>query len=822
MIGCDEEDWHEQNLLVLKNLIEESNFHLFKDSMLDYFSENPFVLDSYLSHWIHLLVKEFESFKLDISRIFYSLFKIRGEKSCTCFLPNAIEAFPKFIDYFIETFSLEAEETWKIQYVLILWIGQFFKLPFQLRNHLDENYKPKFDSMLILIEAYAKNNNFLNKPCSQLLARLGYPYEDWPLLSKLYYLNELSKINPDKVDLSLIPEKSHSPLEIKLSCKILKRLNKNVDLLLKYSFYNDSQVRFTASKGVAAQIFNQKQANNSNFKEFVERVLNYLINFKSFNGADLCRTFHGGALLIGEFCRLGLISKDQFDLTASIIVKFLCFEYSKGTFALGSNVRDAACYAVWALVRSYSDYLTESIPHRLIFMSLFDREVGCRRAAAAAFQELVGRCNLERKFSHGIEILQFINFHTVNLDSLNSLKELIKFESFSEYLITEFISRCIMHWDIKKRRESVELFNIIYEAYPEKTIEILTNQEPANDEDFIKIHGFYLALSKINHSKVMALVERGYENILQLDVKDVAFELLSEAYLNLLISFPYLEEYKKMIPFINSCLVHRLENISTLAVSALFSLNTEYANQTEVADLMKGFLPKADKSLDSLARIGYCRALAAIPLTTPPGPFLRLSLKIAERTSLNIEERLAALEAHKSLIERFYSESNIEQIENWNIRIFKLGFDWTIDNTRGDVGSFIRLKILLLLTFLKNNKGVVSQDFESLAWRMACERLDRVRAEALNYLSLLYNFDCLYEFIAKQFHLFSKNCQYQILMGLISQKTGLSRCDQRIDSILEKYLGNEIVEFADKFDEKLWSKFKSSNHSESQIDVPTE
>lgn len=82
----------------------------------------------------------------------------------------------------------------------------------------------------------------------------------------------------------------------------------------------------------------------------------------------------------------------------------LYFDIRKGAHSIGTNVRDAAAYVIWALARAQD--ASSLSPHavklaqNLVCVSLFDRDVSIRRAASAAFQEHVGRMVWRYHVSH--------------------------------------------------------------------------------------------------------------------------------------------------------------------------------------------------------------------------------------------------------------------------------------------------------------------------------------------------------------------------------------------------------------------------------------
>jgi hypothetical protein len=107
------------------------------------------------------------------------------------------------------------------------------------------------------------------------------------------------------------------------------------------------------------------------------------------------RSWHGACLCLAELARRGLLLPARLGELVPIVVQAIGYDVRRGQHSVGAHVRDAACYTCWAFARAYSPEVLR--PHvkelsvALVLASLFDREVNCRRAASAAFQESVGR-----------------------------------------------------------------------------------------------------------------------------------------------------------------------------------------------------------------------------------------------------------------------------------------------------------------------------------------------------------------------------------------------------------------------------------------------
>jgi len=183
-----------------------------------------------------------------------------------------------------------------------------------------------------------------------------------------------------------------------------------IQLLLESLKDPENAVRWTAAKGLGR--ITQRLT-----KDFADQVVEQLQDLFAENVSD--SSWHGGCLALAELCRRGLLLPERLDAYVAVLDKALLYDENRGNHTVGAHVRDAACYVVWSFARAYSPEIMKPHVHtlstKLIIVSLFDREINCRRAASATFQECVGR---QGNFPHGIEILTEADYftlsHTVN------------------------------------------------------------------------------------------------------------------------------------------------------------------------------------------------------------------------------------------------------------------------------------------------------------------------------------------------------------------------------------------------------------------------
>uniref|UniRef100_A0AAA9U1Z4 Tubulin-specific chaperone D n=1 Tax=Bos taurus TaxID=9913 RepID=A0AAA9U1Z4_BOVIN len=167
----------------------------------------------------------------------------------------------------------------------------------------------------------------------------------------------------------------------------------------------DTIVRWSAAKGIGRMAGRLP-------KELADDVTGSVLDCFSFQETD--SAWHGGCLALAELGRRGLLLPSRLSDVVPVILRALTYEEKRGACSVGSNVRDAACYVCWAFARAYEPQelkpFVAAISSALVIATVFDRDVNCRRAASAAFQENVGR---QGTFPHGIDILTTADYFAV-------------------------------------------------------------------------------------------------------------------------------------------------------------------------------------------------------------------------------------------------------------------------------------------------------------------------------------------------------------------------------------------------------------------------
>jgi len=169
--------------------------------------------------------------------------------------------------------------------------------------------------------------------------------------------------------------------------------------------------------------------------------------------AENDNAWHGACLSLAELARRGLLLPKRLGEVVPIVVRAMHYDVPRGQHSVGSHVRDAACYTCWAFARAYAPAILEpyvpDLSKAIVLACVFDREINCRRAASAAFQECVGRQGADN-FKHGISILTAADYFTLGnrTDAYTSVAFYIAaFEEYRRPIIDCLYEDKLFHWD---------------------------------------------------------------------------------------------------------------------------------------------------------------------------------------------------------------------------------------------------------------------------------------------------------------------------------------------------------------------------------------
>ncbi|KAF2121516.1 armadillo-type protein [Lophiotrema nucula] len=214
-------------------------------------------------------------------------------------------------------------------------------------------------------------------------------------------------------------------------------LEEVIEYLLEALADGDTPVRYSASK--ALSIITMKLESEM-AGDVVEAILGSLSENVYWQGAKRNLSgvnplrWHGLTLTLSHLLYRRAVSTTQFPDVLNALLLALAFEQRSATGAsIGTNVRDAACFGIWALSRRYatSDLLAvdttsvrasehhkgisilQVLALELLVTACLDPAGNIRRGSSAALQELIGRN--PNTVEEGIPLVQVVDFHAVGL-----------------------------------------------------------------------------------------------------------------------------------------------------------------------------------------------------------------------------------------------------------------------------------------------------------------------------------------------------------------------------------------------------------------------
>lgn len=542
--------------------------------------------------------------------------------------------------------------------------------------------------------------------------------------------------------------------------------------------------------------------------------------------------WHGATLTLATFLRQRAVrSTEVMARVVGCIVESLRFEQRRSTFAVGGNVRDAACYAAWSLARSYTtDELqgagdivvaaTEFEEGRKIIQLLATELVvtGCtdplgnvRRAASAALQELVGRhsgCVTE-----GISLVQAVDYNAVALRPRSIISVAAHAVGLAEEYWKAVVFGLVDGWrgigssdDEGRRLAATSLGNMVQVRFPSDdrtgfqergTFVFRAIMQRAQTEGLQHLeiyHGCLRALAEVLHGlpddslgieDIVALHTSAFSKLKGHEYTNPAMrpELTAEATSRLVRALAIhtsshlpqgSRSWKQWTAIIEASLERSEERVLDEVIPAVKALLDKLSGKNRDA-LVDSWIKKV--SSPSYNRRGPILALGEVLSDTPstePGfeEITRVLILAAKRTG-EVEVRVAAVRALGR--GKHFSSRAIDTIVE--------GLDDYAVDLRGDVGSWVRAEaIASVLSLWPHVPGERRWIVFSKLVRLSVEKLDRLRlqaGEALVSLSTTSFADTVN--LPQNLHLLSMEAYFSSLLDILS----LEQCR---NALLEGYI----------------------------------
>ena len=304
--------------------------------------------------------------------------------------------------------------------------------------------------------------------------------------------------------------------------EIPDQVEDSMDQLLRSLTDSATVVRWSAAKGIG-RLTERLPA------ICADDVLDALLQL-CIDNTDRDQAWHGACLALAELARRGLLLPARLGEVVPIVVQAIGYDIRRGNHSVGTHVRDASCYVCWAFARAYSPTVLKpyvrALSVALVLTSLFDREVNCRRAASAAFQESVGRQGADN-FPHGIAILTTADYYSLGnrSDSFLTLAlDIAKFEEYQTQIIRHLADVKLLHWDIEIRSLASRSLARVSKLNPSYSATNVLPKllEQCFSDDLVVRHGSLLGVAEI----VLAFGEANQGDVLNDEIKLLIAELV--------------------------------------------------------------------------------------------------------------------------------------------------------------------------------------------------------------------------------------------------------------------------------------------------------
>uniref|UniRef100_A0A2I2Z5E0 Tubulin-specific chaperone D n=1 Tax=Gorilla gorilla gorilla TaxID=9595 RepID=A0A2I2Z5E0_GORGO len=510
----------------------------------------------------------------------------------------------------------------------------------------------------------------------------------------------------------------------------------------------------------------------------------------SFQETD--KAWHGGCLALAELGRRGLLLPSRLVDVVAVILKALTYDEKRGACSVGTNVRDAACYVCWAFARAYEPQelkpFVTAISSALVIAAVFDRDINCRRAASAAFQENVGR---QGTFPHGIDILTTADYFAVGNRSNCFLVISVFIAGFPEYtqpMIDHLVTMKINHWDgVIRELAAKALHNLAQQAPEFSATQVFPRLLSMTlSPDLHTRHGSILACAEVAYAlyKLAAQENRpvtdhldeqavqGLKQIHQQVCLGLGGQLMRQAVCVLieklsLSKMPFrgdtvidgwqwlINDTLRHLHLISS---HSRQQMKDAAVSALAALCSEYymkepgeADPAIQEELITQYLAEL-RNPEEMTRCGFSLALGALPGFLLKGRLQQVltGLRAVTHTSPEdvsfAESRRDGLKAIARICQTVGVKAGApdeavcrENVSQIYCALLGCMDDYTTDS-RGDVGTWY-VRITARTAFAWFTACSCCERIMCCVAQQASEKIDRFRAHAASVFLTLLHFD---------------------------------------------------------------------------------